>query len=200
MDRSDVSDEETTMDLSYNGILAEAKDRMGKAVAHLENDLRGIRTGRATPGLVDHIRVDYYGSMTPISQMAQVSAPDAKTIGIKPFDVSQVSAIEKAILASDLGITPVSDGKIIRLPLPMMTEEQRKKLSSHVKDMGEQARVAIRNVRRDCNKSAQAAKKDSTIAEDQEHDLENEIQDLTKSHEAQVDDLLKKKTDEIETV
>lgn len=187
-------------DMSYDAIVAEATDRMGKAVAHLENDLRGIRAGRATPGLVDHIRVDYYGSMTPISQMAQVSAPDAKTIGIKPFDVSQVSAIEKAILASDLGITPVSDGKIIRLPLPMMTEEQRKKLAVHVREMGEQARVAIRNVRRDCNKNAQASKKASTITEDQEHDLENKIQELTKKHEGDVDKLLGSKTEEINTI
>ena len=187
-------------DLTYNGIVAEATDRMQKAVAHLEGDLKGIRTGRATPGLVDHIRVDYYGSATPISQMAQVSVPDAKTIAIKPFDVSQVAAIEKAILASDLGITPVSDGKIIRLPLPMMTEEQRKKLAVHVRDMGEQARVAVRNVRRDCNKQAQQAKKDSAINEDQEHDLEAEIQTLTKASEGEIDDLLGKKTEEINTV
>ncbi len=187
-------------EMTYDGIVAEATDRMGKAVSHLESDLKGIRTGRATPGLVDHIRVDYYGSMTPISQMAQVSAPDAKTIAIKPFDVSQVGAIEKAILASDLGITPVSDGKILRLPLPMMTEEQRKKLAVHVKDMGEQARVAIRNVRRDCNKQAQAAKKAGSIAEDQEHDLESEIQTLTKDHESSVTSLLEKKTEEINTV
>ena len=150
--------------------------------------------------MIKSIQVDYYGSMTPISQMAQVSAPDAKTIGIKPFDVSQAAAIEKAILASDLGITPVSDGKIIRLPLPMMTEEQRKKLAVHVKEMGEQTRVAIRNVRRDCNKHAQASKKASTINEDQEHDLEKEIQDLTKKHEGAVDTLLEKKTEEINTV
>ena len=188
------------MDLTYNGIRDEATERMGKAVAHLESDLKGIRTGRATPGLVDHIRVDYYGSATPISQMAQVSAPDAKTIAIKPFDVTQVSAIEKAIQSSDLGITPVADGKIIRLPLPMMTEEQRKKLAVHVKDMGEQARVAIRNVRRDCNKHAQAAKKAGAVNEDQERDLESEIQDLTKSHEGQVDDLMTRKTTEINTV
>lgn len=187
-------------DLSYDGILAEAKDRMDKAVSHLEGQIAGVRTGRATPGLVDGIRVDYYGSMTPISQMAQVSVPDARTIAIKPFDVSQVAAMEKAILASDLGITPVSDGKIIRLPLPMMTEEQRKKLAAHVRDIGETARVAIRNVRRDCNKQAQQAKKDSVITEDQEHDLEAAIQDLTKSHEAKVDELLKKKTEEINTV
>ena len=187
-------------DMSYDEIAAEAQDRMGKAVAHLEGDLKGIRTGRAAPGLVDHIRVDYYGSMTPISQMAQVSAPDAKTIAIKPFDVSQTGAIEKAILASDLGITPVSDGKILRLPLPMMTEEQRKKLAAHVKDMGEQARVAIRNVRRDCNKHAQLAKKAGTIAEDQEHDLEDRIQGLTKEHESKVGELLGKKTEEINTI
>ena len=188
------------MEQTYDGILGEAKDRMGKAVAHLEGDLKGVRTGRATPGLVDGVRIDYYGSMTPVSQVSQVSCPDAKTIAIKPFDASMTQTIEKAILASDLGITPVNDGKIIRLPLPMMTEEQRKKLAHHVKDMCEKARVAIRNVRRDCNKHAAQAKKDSKLSEDQERDLENEIQDLTKKHESQVDDLLKRKTEEISTV
>lgn len=188
------------MDLSYNGILNEAKDRMSKAVTRLESDLKGIRTGRATPGLVDHIRVDYYGSMTPISQMAQVSVQDGKTIVIKPFDMTQVSAIEKAILASDLGITPQSDGKVIRLPVPMLTEEQRKKYVAHAKELAEAQRVAIRNVRRDSNKHSQQSLKDAKLTEDQEHKLEAEIQDLTKKSETQIDDLLKKKSDEITKV
>ena len=188
------------MELSYESIVAEAKDRMSKAVAHLESDLKGVRTGRATPGLVDSIRIDYYGSMTPISQICQVSCPDAKSISIKPFDGSQIGAIEKAILASDLGITPLSDGKVIRLPLPMMTAEQRKKLGNHVKDMGEQTRIAVRNVRRDCNKHAAQAKKDSKLTEDQERDLEAEIQAVTKKFESDIDSLLKKKSDEISTV
>ncbi|MSR74703.1 MAG: ribosome recycling factor [Planctomycetes bacterium] len=188
------------MDFSYNGILKEASERMAKAVARLEEDMRGIRTGRASPGLVDHIKVDYYGSMTPISQLAQVSVSDAKTIVIKPFDASAVSSIEKAILASNLGITPQSDGKIIRLPVPMMTEEQRKKLVAHIKDLGEQQRIAVRNVRRDCNKSAQQSKKDVKITEDQEKDLEAKIQDLTKKSETQIDACLKKKSDELTTI
>lgn len=188
------------MDLSYDGIAGEAKERMGKSVAHLENDLRGVRTGRANPGLVDGIRVDYYGSMTPVSQLAQVSTPDARTIAIKPFDASVVAAIERAIQSSDLGITPVSDGKIIRLPLPMMTEDGRKKLVGHVKEMAENQRVAIRNVRRDCNKHAQTAKKEGVLNEDQERDLENEIQELTKSHETRIDGLVKDKISEIETI
>lgn len=188
------------MDLSYNGILKEAKERMAKATLRLDEDLRGIRTGRATPGLVDHIKVDYYGSMTPIAQMAQVSVSDAKTIVIKPFDASAVSLIEKAILASNLGITPQSDGKLIRLPVPMMTDDQRKKLVSHIKDLGEQQRVAVRNVRRDSNKAAQQAKKEVKITEDQEKDLEAKIQDLTKQSESQIDAALKKKSDELTTV
>ncbi len=188
------------MEMSFNGILNEAKDRMQKAVSRLEQDLKGIRTGRATPGLVDHIRIDYYGSMTPISQMAQVSVQDGKTIVIKPFDGGQVSAIEKAILASDIGITPQSDGKLIRLPVPMLTEEQRKKYVAHAKEMAEAQRVAIRNVRRDCNKHAQTALKDTKRTEDQSRDLETKIQDLTKQSEAKVDDLLKKKSDEITKV
>ena len=136
----------------------------------------------------------------PLNQVASVSVPEPRLISIQPWDKTMITDIEKAILASDLGITPVSDGKIIRLPLPMMTEEQRKKLAVHVRDMGEQARVAVRNVRRDCNKQAQQAKKDSAINEDQEHDLEAEIQTLTKASEGQIDDLLGKKTEEINTV
>ncbi len=188
------------MEQSYSGILKEAKERMTKAAQRLDDDLRGIRTGRASPGLVDHIKVDYYGSMTPIAQMAQVSVSDAKTIVIKPFDVGAVSLIEKAILASNLGITPQSDGKIIRLPVPMMTDDQRKKLVAHIKDLGEQQRIAVRNVRRDCNKAAQQAKKDVKITEDQEKDLEEKIQELTKASETQIDASLKKKSEELTTV
>lgn len=185
------------MEISFKGILSEAEDRMNKAVGRLEQDLKGIRTGRATPGLVDHIRVDYYGSMTPISQMAQVSVQDGKTIVIKPFEGSQTPVIEKAILASDIGITPQTDGKLIRLPVPMLTEEQRKKYVAHAKELAEAQRVAIRNVRRDSNKHAQGALKDSKITEDQARDLETKIQDLTKHSESKVDELLKKKSDEI---
>ena len=188
------------MEFSYDGILASARERMAKAVAHLENDLKGIRAGRAGPGLVDHIKVDYYGNKTPISQMAQVTVPDPKTIFIKPFDQTQISAIEKAILASDLGITPQVDGKAIRLPIPMLTQEQRKKLASHVKDLAEKQRVAIRNIRRDANKEAQQAKKDSALSEDQEKGLESAILDLTREYEGKVVSLAKEKTEEITTV
>jgi ribosome recycling factor len=188
------------MPTPFEHILNEAKDRMSKAAQRLEQDLKGVRTGRATPGLVDHIRVDYYGSMTPISQIAQVSVQDGKTIVVKPFDQTQVGAIEKAIHASDLGITPMSDGKVIRLPVPMLTEEQRKKLAAHVKEVGEGARVSIRNVRRDAMKAAQQALKDSTLTEDQVRDLEGRIQEQTKASEAKVDELLKRKTEEITKV
>ncbi len=188
------------MDLSYDGILQEARTRMVKAAEHLESDLQGIRTGRASPGLIDHIKVDYYGSMTPISQMAQVSIPDPKTIVVKPFDATQLAAIEKAILASDVGINPMSDGKVVRLPVPMLTQEQRKKISNHVKDLAEAQRVAIRNIRRDCNKHAQAAKKESKLSEDDEKSLEKEIQDLTKEFEAKVTELATKKSEEVTTV
>jgi len=188
------------MDLSYDGILKEARERMQKAVEHLESDLQGIRTGRANPGLVDHIKVDYYGSLTPISQLAQVSVPDPKTIVIKPFDTTQIGAIEKAILASDVGITPVSDGKVLRLPVPMLTREQRQKISAHVKDLAENQRVAIRNIRRDCIKHAQAAKKEGLLSEDDEKSLEKEIQDLTKEFEGKVTELANKKSEEVTTV
>ena len=188
------------MDLSYDGIVKDARERMEKAVEHLEHDFKGIRTGRAAPGLVDHIKVDYYGSMTPINQLAQVSTPDPRTIAVKPFDVTQISAIEKAIQASDLGIMPISDGKLIRLPVPMLTEQQRNKLIAHIKDMGETQRVAIRNIRRDGNKAAQQAKKDSALTEDDEKLLEKEIQELTKKYEGRIDELIKAKSEELSTV
>lgn len=188
------------MEQSRDGIIKEAKSRMAKSVEHLEQDLKGIRTGRAAPGLVDHIKVDYYGSMTPIGQLATVSCPDPKTLVVKPYDATQIAQIEKAILASDLGITPQSDGKVLRLPVPMLTKEQRQKLAAHVRELAEGQRVAIRNIRRDCIKAAQTAKKAGNLTEDDERSLEKDIQDITKQHEKQVDDLAGRKTEEIQTV
>lgn len=180
-------------------IMADVEERMDKAVAHLKDELRGIRSGRATPALVENVRVDYYGSPTPLNQIAQISVPEPRQLMVKPFDVSALADIERAILKSDLGLSPNSDGKVLRLALPVLSEEQRKKLATRVKDLGEQARVSIRNVRRDGNKHVDAAKKDG-LSEDQAADLVDQIQDVLKKHEGTIDSVLKSKTEEIMTV
>ncbi len=185
------------MDFSYDGILAECKTKMTKCVEFLGDELKGLRTGRASSGLVETVRVDYYGSMTPLGQLAQITTPDAKTIAIKPFDVSQIKAIEKAILAANLGITPNSDGKVIRLSVPPLTEQTRKQMVSKIKDLAETQRIAIRNVRRDANKHAEQAKKDSVLTEDDLKRILSDIQDLTKASEKQVDEVFKVKSAEI---
>ncbi len=185
------------MDLSYDGILADCRAKMQKCVAFLSDELKGLRTGRATPGLVDTVRVDAYGQVTPLTHLAQISTPDARSIVIKPFDVSQVNAIEKAILAANLGLTPNSDGKLLRLSVPMLTEETRKQLVSKAKELSEGQRIAIRNVRREANKNADAAKKDSILTEDDLKGLQDEIQGVTKECEGQIDVILKEKSGEI---
>jgi ribosome recycling factor len=177
-------------------ILEEATDKMGRAVTHLADELKGIRTGRASPALLDAVRVDYYGSPTPLIQLAQVSAPEPRMLMIKPFDASTCGAIEKAILKANIGLTPNNDGKVVRLVLPPLSEENRKKLSANVKDLAEKARVALRNVRRDLNKQVEDSEgKDFT--EDEAKQLQTKIQDKLKEFEGKVDEVLKKKIAEI---
>lgn len=181
----------------YDEILLETEERMEKAVEHLSTEYRGIRSGRATPGLVENVRVDYYGSMQPLKATASIAIPEPRLVVIKPFDPSSIKDIEKALQTSDLGIQPSSDGKLIRLEIPPLSEERRRKLAGMVKEKGEDARVAIRNIRRDGNRQADQAEKDKKISEDEQHDLKDEIQNLTKQYEEKVDDLLKRKTEEI---
>jgi len=166
-------------------------------VEHLTQVFCGIRTGRASPGLVENIRVDYYGSPTPLQHMANVSIPEPRMIMIKPFDASAVAEVVKAIQKSELGITPQSDGKIIRLALPPLSEERRKQLGVMVRDKAEEARVAIRNVRRDANKEADA---DTELTDDEATKLREEIDTLTKDYEGKVNAGLEKKTKEITEV
>ena len=180
-------------------IMSDVEDRMDKAVAHLKDGLRGIRTGRATPALIDNVRVDYYGSPTPLNQLAQISVPEPRQLLVKPFDAGALADIERAILKSDIGMTPNSDGKVLRLSLPVLSEEQRKKLANRVKDLGEQARVSLRNVRRDGNKHVESSKKDG-LSEDLAADLVDQVQELLKKHESAIDAILKSKTEEILTV
>jgi ribosome recycling factor len=178
-------------------ILLEAEEKMEGAVAHLAQELRGLRSGRASPALVDNLRIDYYGAMTPLGQMAQIGCPEPRLIVIKPFDASSIPNVEKAIQTSNLGLNPQSDGKVIRLVLPPLSEERRKQLVKVVKDLGEQANVSIRNVRRDANKAADTAYADREMTEDQMGDAKEQVQELTKTYEGKVKDLVEKKSSEL---
>ncbi len=175
----------------------DAEHRMRKSIEALREDLRRLRTGRAHTGLLDHITVEYYGSQVPISQAATVTVEDSRTLAVAPWEKSMVSAVEKAILNSDLGLTPMSAGSVIRVPLPAMTEERRKDLVKVVRQEGENARVAIRNVRRDALGSVKELLKEKVISEDDDHRAQDEIQKLTDRYVAQVDALLKEKEAEI---
>jgi ribosome recycling factor len=164
---------------------------------YLDAELKGIRTGRATPGLVEHIRVEVYGSGQPLKNVAQISTPDARTIAIKPFDGSTLKDIERGIAASDLGVMPNSDGKTIRINLPPLTEERRKQLVAHVKSICEQQRVQLRNARRDYLKKVEAALAEKTVTEDARTKFDKQVNDLHKDMEKRIDDLFKKKSEEI---
>ncbi|MCC7139100.1 MAG: ribosome recycling factor [Planctomycetes bacterium] len=183
--------------MGVDDILLEAEEKMEGAVSHLAGELRGLRTGRASPALVDNLRVDYYGAMTPLGQMAQIGCPEPRLIVIKPFDATAIQNIDKAIRTSNLGLNPQSDGKVIRLVLPPLSEERRKQLVKLVKDQGETANVAIRNVRRDANKAADGAFNDREITEDQLDEAKEQVQELTKTYEGKVKELVDKKSVEL---
>ncbi len=183
--------------MSIEEIALEAEERMEKSIALLGDQFKGIRTGRASTGLVESIRVEYYGSPTPLKQLANLSTPEPQQILIRPFDASIVGDIIKAIQTSDLGLTPNSDNKVIRLNVPNLSVEQRKKLVSRVKELAEEARIAIRNIRRDANKSADQETADKILTEDDQARCKEEIQSLTKRFEGKVNDLADKKAAEI---
>lgn len=179
-------------------ILFEVEEKMEADIEYLRKEFRGIRTGRATSGLVDHIKVDYYGSPTDLQQLASIATPEATLIVIKPFDPQSVKDIEKAIFASDLGITPSVDGKVIRLHVPPLSGERRQQIAGQIKKMSEQTRVAIRNARRDGNKHVDALQKSSELTEDEAKKGKEEIQELTDKFEQAVTELVEAKTTEIE--
>lgn len=183
--------------MSADDILLDVEERMEKALDVLKHNLAGIRTGRANPGLVDSLRVEAYGSPTPIKQLASISAPEPTQILVRPFDPGTIKDIEKAILASGLGLTPQSDGKVIRLNMPALSTETRRKLVARIKELSEDAKVAVRNVRRDGNKAADQEEKDSVLAEDDCKKLKEEIQELTKKFETKAGDLAKAKETEV---
>ena len=167
--------------------LQDARTRMEKAVDSLRHELGSVRTGRASPGLVEHLRVDYYGSPTPLNQLATVSTPDARLIVIQPYDRGAMGAIEKSILKSDLGLTPANDGTVIRLSIPPLTEDRRRELAKHVRKRVEEARVAVRNVRRDCHDHIRKLEHDHTISQDDLHRSEIELQKLTDDQVKEID-------------
>ena len=174
-----------------------ADDKMAKAVASLERDFSKLRTGRATTALVDDIKVDYYGAVSPISQIASVAIPDSRTITIQPWDRGAFALIEKAILTSDLGLNPVNDGKIIRISIPPLTEERRKDLGKIARKYAEEAKVAVRNVRREANDAFKKLEKDKTISEDDCKRAQDDVQKMTDATVAQIDKVTQEKEKEI---
>lgn len=183
--------------MNVEEILLDVEERMEKAVDVLKKSLGGVRTGRANPGLVDSLRVEAYGSPTPIKQLAQVTAPEQQQILIRPYDPGTIKDIEKAILASDLGLTPLSDGRVVRLNIPALSTEVRRKLVHRIKELTEEAKVAIRNIRRDGNKAADQGEKDKEITEDDRDDCKKQVQDLTKKYEDMAIEMATKRENEV---
>src|SRR5438270_1827514 len=183
--------------MTNDEILFDAEERMEKAANVFRDELRGLRTGRATPALVDGIRVEYYGSPTPLKQLAQINTPDPQQIIIRPFDQNSLKDIEKAIRSSDLGMSPNSDGKMIRLQVPPMSGEQRQKMVGRIKKSGEESKVALRNIRRDANKHFDQAEKAKEMTEDERDKGKEEVQSLTKKFEDRVTEMNDKKAKEV---
>ena len=178
-------------------IYEETKDKMDKSVHALGNELNRLRTGRASLSLLDGVRVDYYGTLTPLNQTASITVPESRLLTIQPWDVSVIKAIEKAILKSDLGLTPSNDGKIIRISIPPLTEERRKDIVKRINKMCEEHRVAVRNIRRDANEMLKSLKKDGDIAEDECFKAQDQIQKITDAHIKSIDVIYVNKEKEI---
>lgn len=176
------------------------EDKMVKSVEALENEFSTIRAGRANPHILDKLAVEYYGTMTPLQQVANISVPEARIIQIQPWESSLIKGIEKAILTSDIGLTPSNDGKIIRLVFPELTEDRRKEIVKDIKKKGENAKVAVRNIRRDANDAIKKNSKDSDMSEDEVKNAESDIQKLTDKYVAEIDKIVDNKTKEIMTV
>ena len=178
-------------------ILKDATDRMEKALGVFRDELKGLRTGRATPAMLDSIKVDYYGSPTPVKNIANISCPDPSSIMIKPFQADDLKEIEKAIRGSDLGLAPNNDGKVIRLSVPAMSGDQRKKLVAQIKKQSEAAKVSCRNIRRDANKHFEDAEKAKTMTEDDRDKGKEKVQDLLKQYESKLDKMADEKSKEV---
>jgi ribosome recycling factor len=178
-------------------LLADANERMQKSVESMRNELATVRTGRASPHLLDRLNIDYYGAQTPLKQLAQVAATDARMLTVTPYDKSSINTIEKAVMESDLGLTPSNDGNVIRLQIPELTEERRKELVKVVHGVAEQGRVAVRNIRRDVMHDLRELKKEGEAGSDDEHHGETELQKHTDAAIGEIDSLLKGKEEEI---
>ena len=183
--------------MTSDEILLDVEERMEKAIGVLRSSLAGIRTGRASPGLVDSVRVEAYGSSVPLKQIASVGAPEPTQIVIRPYDPGTAKDIEKAIQASELGFNPQSDGQVIRLNVPPLSSEVRRKMVARVRELCEEAKVAIRNIRRDGNKAADQAEKKKELSEDERDDAKGEIQELTKTYEGKANDMAKHREKEV---
>ncbi len=183
--------------MSVKEILSDSESKMKKAVDVLQNELKAVRSGRAATGLVENIKADFYGTPTPLKQMATLATPQMDMVVIKPFDPTSIREIEKAIKASDLSIAPIVDGKIIRLNVPALSEERRKQLVQQAKQAGEQTKVSIRNIRRDANKHLEKQQKDKLITEDDLEKGKKHVDDITRQYTDRVDKLIKNKSDEI---
>lgn len=178
-------------------ILKLTEDKMQKSIENVGQQLARLRTGKATPSLLDGIKVDYYGNTIPLNQLASISVPEARLLVIHPWDKTSLASIEKAILASDLGLTPNSDGNVIRIPIPLLSEERRKELIKVARKIAEEGRVAVRNIRRETIDEIKNKQKEGTIPEDHSFKLQEKVQELTDKYSKKIDELLKKKEDEI---
>lgn len=186
--------------MQNNPVLVESKHKMDKSIEAFRNEITKIRTGKATTALLDGIKVEYYGNMTPLAQVANVSVLDAHTLSVTPWDKSLVQSIERAILIADLGLNPRSDGTNLKIPIPPLNEERRKELVKLVKKFGEDAKIAIRNVRRECNDKLKRAEKAKELTEDELEKIEKEVQKITDKHILDIDALIALKEKEIMTV
>jgi ribosome recycling factor len=183
--------------MAIEDLVQDAGRRMDKSVEAAQTEFATLRTGRASPALLDRVQIDYYGQQTPLKQLATISAPEPRLLTIQPFDPNSVSTIERAIQESDLGLTPSNDGKLIRLPIPQLTEERRKELVKVVRHMAEEGKVAVRNVRRDAIHHLKELVDNGEVGSDEEHRAEERVQKLTDEHVHEIDELLKRKEAEI---
>ena len=183
--------------MTIDEFIVDATHRMNKSVESAQHEFNTLRTGRASAALLDRIQIDYYGQLTPLNQMAQIGAPESRLLTIQPYDPTQIKAIEKAIQESDLGLTPSNDGKLIRLPIPQLTEERRRDLVKIVRGLAEEHRVAVREIRRDAMKHLKDLVDSGDVGADEEHRAEERVQKLTDEHTKQIDDLLKHKESEV---
>ena len=183
--------------MAADDLIKDAEGRMGKSVEHARNEFNTVRTGRASAALLDRIQIDYYGTQTPLKQLASINAPEARLLTVQPFDPGSIKAIEKAIMESELGLTPSNDGKVVRLPIPQLTEERRKELVKVVRTLAEEHRVAVREIRRDAMRHLKELVVKGEVGDDDERRAEDRVQKLTDEHTKQIDEQLKHKEAEI---